>query len=143
MKKTCIKKITGRIDGEAYFDGSNGKMYSDRQGRIFGEAAEALAHYQELEESVLAAAEIDLDNLVGEYMHYYNLQKENRLVELPCDKVYYVVDRGTAFAMVMSKPIEQLPLFQVRNIDKDGLHWSTYEKAEKQLKESKGEAKNE
>lgn len=56
------------------------------------EAWSKLAHYEDLEEQLMKSAEIDIDSMVGEFMHYYNLQKENRLIELPCavgDTVYF------------------------------------------------------
>ena len=43
-----------------------------------------LKKYEDLEEQLMESAEIDIDSMVGEFMHYYNLQKENRLIELPC-----------------------------------------------------------
>jgi hypothetical protein len=54
---------------------------------------ERLKHYEDLEEQVLKSAEIDIKSMVGEFMHYYNLKKENRLLELPCkvgSKVYQI-----------------------------------------------------
>ena len=54
---------------------------------------QALADYEDLEEQVLKSTGTDLASMVGEFMHYYNLKKENRLLELPCkvgDTVYLV-----------------------------------------------------
>ena len=50
-----------------------------------------LREYEDLEEQVLKSTGTDLASMVGEFMHYYNLKKENRLLELPCkvgDKLY-------------------------------------------------------
>lgn len=50
-----------------------------------------LKEYEDTEEQLLKAAEVDLQSMIGEFMHYYNMQKEGRLVELPCkvgDVVY-------------------------------------------------------
>jgi hypothetical protein len=47
-----MERITKRFEnGEAYFDGKNGKSTSDNQGRIFGEAAERLAWIEDMIES--------------------------------------------------------------------------------------------
>lgn len=43
-----------------------------------------LREYEDLEEQVLKSTGTDLASMVGEFMHYYNLKKENRLLELPC-----------------------------------------------------------
>lgn len=59
------------------------------------ELYEKLAAYEDAEEQLLKAAGVDLQSMIGEFMHYYNLQKEGRLLELPCklgDVIYYVED---------------------------------------------------
>lgn len=43
-----------------------------------------LREYEDLEEQVLKSTGTDLASMVGEFMYYYNLKKENRLLELPC-----------------------------------------------------------
>lgn len=47
-------------------------------------AMDKLAHYEDLEEQVIKATGADIDSMIGEFMHYYKLKKENRLLELPC-----------------------------------------------------------
>jgi hypothetical protein len=52
---------------------------------------ERLKYHEDLEEQVLKSTGTDLASMVGEFMYYYNLKKENRLLELPCkvgDVVY-------------------------------------------------------
>lgn len=44
------ERLTKRNSDGAYFDGTNGKMAMDKYGRTYGEAAEKLAHYEDLEE---------------------------------------------------------------------------------------------
>lgn len=44
------ERLTGRNSDGAYFDGTNGKCAMDKYGRTYGEAAEKLAHYEDLEE---------------------------------------------------------------------------------------------
>lgn len=54
-------------------------------------AVAKLAHYEDFEEQLMKSAEIDIDSMIGEFMHYYKLKKEGRLIELPCkvgDTVY-------------------------------------------------------
>lgn len=50
----------------------------------FWNVFDRLAEYEDLEEQVLKSTGTDLASMVGEFMHYYNLKKENRLLELPC-----------------------------------------------------------
>lgn len=44
------ERITARNKEGAYFLGINGKACTDKQGRTYGEAAEKLARYEDLEE---------------------------------------------------------------------------------------------
>lgn len=54
-------------------------------------------------------------------------------VHLPCEKVYFICDRNTKFATVMSKSIKNLSVHEIEEIDKSGYYFSTTEKAEKAL----------
>lgn len=75
-------------------------------------------------------------------LYEYEQEEENgTLVHLPCKKVYFVVDQGKETAIVMSKDIEDLAIYRTSEIDKDGIYWSTKEKAEQHLKEME-ESKN-
>lgn len=60
--------------------------------------------------------------------------EKNRVIELPCDKVWYICDRGTRFATVTQKSIRDLMLFEIEKIDIDGRYWSTEEKAFENLR---------
>ena len=74
-----------------------------------------LREYEDAEEQLLKAAGVDLQSMVGEFMHYYTLQKEGRLVELPCkvgDTVYEanhfwnrVIERNVAFVLICKSSI--------------------------------------
>lgn len=55
-------------------------------------------------------------------------------VHLPCKRVYFICDKGTKFAMVMSKSIKDLSIYEIKEIDKSGYYFSTKEEAEKALK---------
>ena len=69
---------------------------------------------------------------------YEDLEEQCLLLKLPCKDVFYIVDKGTKYEMVMSKSIDNLNLYEIRGIDKDGYYWSTRKLAEERLKESGG-----
>ena len=54
-------------------------------------------------------------------------------VHLPCKEVYFICDKGTKFATVMSKSITDLCIHEIKEIDKSGYYFSTKGKAEKAL----------
>lgn len=70
---------------------------------------------------------------------YECLEKQGLMLKLPCIRVYYIVDKGTKYATVMSKSIQDLCVFEIKGIDKDGYYWSTQEQAEQKLKEMEGD----
>lgn len=59
------------------------------------------------------------------------------LQQLPCEQVYYIVDKGTKYATVMSCSITDLRLYEIKGIDKAGYYWSTKEQAEEVLRAEK------
>ena len=67
---------------------------------------------------------------------YKNLLLE-KLGKLPCKDVYYIVDiNNPKYAMVMKRPIRELAIYDIENIDKENCkYFSTKEKAEAKLKE--------
>lgn len=65
---------------------------------------------------------------------YENAEEEGRLVVLPCNTVWFILDQNSPYAMVMPRSIEDLCLHEINKIDKDGRYWSSKEKAEKALK---------
>lgn len=70
---------------------------------------------------------------------YEDLEEQGRLLKLPCDKVYYIVDKNNPkYATVMSKSIRDLTVHEIENIDIDGRYFSTKELAEAKLKELRG-----
>lgn len=80
---------------------------------------------------------------VAEYLRklkeYEDLEEQGRLVKLPCDKVYYIVDKNNPkYAAVMSKTIRDLTVYEIENIDIDGRYFSTEELAEAKLEELRG-----
>lgn len=70
---------------------------------------------------------------------YEDLEEQGRLIKLPCDKVYYIIDKNNSkYAAVMSKTIRDLTVYEIENIDIDGRYFSTEELAEAKLKELRG-----
>ena len=69
---------------------------------------------------------------------YEDSEEQGLLLKLPCKDVFYIVDKGTKYEMVMRKSIDNLNLYEIRGIDKDGYYWSTRKLAEERPKESGG-----
>lgn len=71
---------------------------------------------------------------------YEDLEEQGRLVKLPVKYVYFIVDiNNPKYAMVMKKPIRELTIYEIENIDKSGCkYFSTEEKAKAKLKELRG-----
>lgn len=105
------------------------------------EAMEKLAHYEDLEEQLMKSAEIDIDSMVGEFMHYYNLQKENRLIELPCavrSRIYFILENGEIDSQLIDN-VQTALFFKDINGDLIRGFYLTKEEAEAKLKELEGE----
>lgn len=62
-------------------------------------------------------------------------EEQGLLLRLPCNKVWFICDKGTEYATIMSKDIDDLTGYEVRKIDRDGRYWSTKGKAEAKLAE--------
>lgn len=81
---------------------------------------------------------------VAEYLkklkEYENLEEQGRLIKLPCKYVYYIVDiNNPKYAMVTKRPIRELAVYEIEDIDKENCkYFSTKEKAEAKLKELRG-----
>lgn len=71
---------------------------------------------------------------------YEDLEEQGRLVKLFCEDVYFIVDiNNPKYAMVMKRPIRELAIYEVEDIDKENCkYFSTKEKAEAKLKELRG-----
>jgi hypothetical protein len=77
--------------------------------------------------------------MVEKLADYEDLEERGRLLKLPCDKVYYIVDKNNPkYTAVMSKAIRDLTVYEIENIDIDGRYFSTKELAEAKLKELRG-----
>jgi hypothetical protein len=71
---------------------------------------------------------------------YEDLEEQGKLVKLPCKDVYFIVDiNNPKYAMVMKRPIRELAIYEIEDIDKENCkYFSTEEKAEARLKELRG-----
>lgn len=65
-------------------------------------------------------------------------EEQGLLLRLPCNEVWFICDKGTKYATVMSKSINDLTVYEIRKIDKDGRYWSSKKKAEARLAEMEG-----
>lgn len=80
-----------------------------------------------------------VEDMVKKLVDYEGLEEQGRLIKLPCDKAYYIVDKNNPrFAMVNCKSITDLTLYEISEIDIGGIHFSTEELAEAKLKELRG-----
>ena len=81
-----------------------------------------------------------IGKVVEKLAHYEDLEEQGRLIELPCEKVYRIIDYDSPkYAFVDSIPIEMMPIYDLKNIDNGNIFFSTKEEAEAKLKELKGE----
>lgn len=74
---------------------------------------------------------------------YENLEEQGRLIKLPCKDVYFIIDiNNPKYAAVMKRPIRELAMYEIENIDKENCkYFSTEEKAKAKLKELRGNQK--
>lgn len=81
-----------------------------------------------------------IEDVIDKLAEYEDLEEQGRLVKLPCKDVYYIVDiNNPKYAMVMKRPIRELAIYDIENIDKENCkYFSTEEKAEAKLKEMRG-----
>ena len=127
---------------------------------------EKLAHYEDLEEQLekLYGGKMSLDEVVenlnrivqnGEEKLDYariltnaeaekwdkwkDLEEQGRLLELPCEKVYSIMNYdSTKYAFIDSIPIEMMLIYDLKHIDNGNIFFSTKEKAEAKLKGMEG-----
>ena len=77
--------------------------------------------------------EVTIENYViptSDYLADYLL--ENGVIVPPSEHVYFIVDKGTKYAMAMPKRTDELPLYKLRDLEKYGYYLSK-EEAEKHL----------
>lgn len=80
-----------------------------------------------------------ISDVIDKLADYEDLEEQGRLIKLPCEDVYYIVDKNNPrFAMVNCKSITDLTLYEINEIDIGGIYFSTEELAEAKLKELRG-----
>lgn len=79
-------------------------------------------------------------NVLQKLADYEDLEEQGKLVKLPCKDVYFIVDiNNPRYAMVMKRPIRELAIYEIEDIDKENCkYFSTEEKAKAKLKELRG-----
>lgn len=80
------------------------------------------------------------DGDVDKWREYKAFKKDGRLIKLPCKDVYFIIDiNNPKYAMVMKRPIRELKIYEIEDIDKENCkYFSTEEKAKVKLKELRG-----
>ena len=125
MERLTEQTAYGILVKENYEKESLKTLYS-----CYGEKSNP--HYTNCEEGYCAMEKLG---------KYEDLEEQGRLVKLPCKDVYYIVDiNNPKYAMVMKRPIRELAIYDIENIDKENCkYFSTEGKAEAKLKELRGE----
>lgn len=77
-----------------------------------------------------------------EFNRYKDAEEQGLLIHLPCKYVYYIIDKNTKYATVMMKSIDDLSIYEIKKIDKDGRYFSTEAKANQALQALKEGVKN-
>ena len=71
-----------------------------------------------------------------ELQRYKDLEEQGRLIELPCEKVYCIINYNSPkYAFIDSIPIETMLIYDLKHIDNGNIFFSTKEKAEAKLEE--------
>ena len=160
MSRLTVRGATSQRDINRLFELSNDNQF----GR--NEAYYKLQHYEDLEEQLekLYGGKMSLDEVVenlnrivqnGEEKLDYariltnaeaekwdkwkDLEKQGRLIELPCEKVYRIMNYDSPkYAFIDSIPIEMMLIYDLKHIDNGNIFFSTKEKAEAKLAEMEG-----
>ena len=161
MSRLTVRGATSQRDINRLFELSNDNQF----GR--NEAYYKLQHYEDLEEQLekLYGGKMPLDEVVenlnrvvqnGEEKLDYariltnaeaekwdkwkDLEKQGRLIELPCEKVYRIMNYDSPkYAFIDSIPIEMMLIYDLKHIDNGNIFFSTKEEAEAKLAEMEGE----
>lgn len=76
-----------------------------------------------------------IKSLEEQIKSYKDLEEQGKLLKLQIETVWFICDKNTKYAMVMSKSIRDLKIYEIEGIDKKGYYWSSKEAAESALKE--------
>ena len=146
MSRLTVRGATSQRDIDRLFELSNDNQF----GR--SEAYYKLQHYEDLEEHLeeLFGGKMPLDEVVenlnrvvqnGEEKLDYariltnaeakkwdkwkDLEEQGRLIELPCENVYRIMDYGSPdHAFIDSIPIETMPIYDLKHIDNGNIFFS-------------------
>lgn len=82
----------------------------------------------------------EIDAVYRKLKDYEDLDEQGRLIKLPCKYVWFIADKNSPeYAIVMGKPITDISIYEVFNIDKNNCkYYSTRDAAEAKLKELRG-----
>lgn len=93
-----MERLTKRNgDNVAYWNGANGKSFSDNQGNIYGEAITKLAEYEDAEEQGLL---LRLPFKVGDVAYYLH-----KVYLVYADKWIYEIDEVEVDSFLLSEKI--------------------------------------
>ena len=80
-------------------------------------------------------SKVNYERLLLKLGEYEDLEGQGRLLKLPYNAVYYIVDKNNPkYAAVMSKTIRDLTIYEIEKINVDGRYFSTKELVEAKLK---------
>jgi hypothetical protein len=75
----------------------------------------------------------EIDAVYRKLKDYEDLEEQGRLVILPCKYVYYIVDiNNPKYAMVTKRPIRELAVYEIEDIDKENCKYFPQKKKPKQ-----------
>ena len=118
------------------------RIYTVKLNQIFSKQKGVVMakHYKDIGKPEGYDSKMELVGLLKQLKEYQHLEEQGRLVKLPCKYVYYIVDiNNPKYAMVMKRPIRELAIYEIEDIDKENCkYFSTEEKAEAKLKELRG-----
>ena len=163
-----MSRLTKRENGELYYRQGENYAWSKpiNKGNVKYPTLSKLAHYEDLEEQLeklydgkmpLGKVVENLNRIVqnGEEKLDYariltnaeaekwdkwkDLEEQGRLLELPCEKVYRIMNYDSPkYAFIDSIPIEMMLIYDLKHIDNGNIFFSTKEKAEAKLKGMEG-----
>ena len=85
-------------------------------------------------------SDINFERILDKLGEYEDLEEQGKLIKLPCKDVYFIIDiNNPKYAMVVKKPIRELAIYEIEDIDKENCkYFSTEEKAKARLIELRG-----
>ena len=82
---------------------------------------ELAEHYKGIGKPEGYDSKMELVGLLKQLKEYQQLEEQGRLIKLPCKDVYFIIDiNNPKYAMVMKKPIRELTIYEIEDIDNVG-----------------------